>query len=178
MNIANIEVSGLQAIAGNHALIPAGIVGATVTFDFTDPRWEDLTKIAVFQGCVTRDVTMTGNVVVIPHETVAQVDCTLRVGIYGVDAQRNLVIPTLWATVGMTLEGTDPSGDEALDPTPSVWEQIAQRMTELEEHVSNVDGLSMAAKQCLIAVLQDGLFTADQSANIRTLAAELGISVQ
>ena len=40
MKIATIEVSGVRAAAGEHTMIPAGITGASVSFDFTDPRWE------------------------------------------------------------------------------------------------------------------------------------------
>lgn len=138
MNIATIAVSGVQAIAETYAVIPAGIVGATVTIRFTDQRWEGLTKIAVFQGCEARDVTITGETVVIPHETVARAEHTLRLGVYGVDTGNNLVIPTLWATVGVTRESADPSGDESLEATPAVWEQIAQRMTELEQEFTTL----------------------------------------
>lgn len=176
MNIATIAVSGVQAITENPAVIPAGIVGATVTVRFTDSRWEGLTKIAVFQGCEVRDVTMTGETVAIPHETVAQPDHTLRVGIYGVDTRQNLVIPTLWTTVGVTREAADPSGDESLEPTPAVWEQIAQRMTELEEAFRNLEGVSPAAKARLITILQTGLYAADPSGEIRELAELLELA--
>ena len=111
MNIATIAVSGVQAITETCAVIPAGIVGAGVAIRFTDSRWEGLTKIAVFRGCETRDVTITGETVVIPHETVAREDHTLELGIYGVDTRQNLVIPTLWTTVGVTRAAADPSGD-------------------------------------------------------------------
>ena len=176
MNIATIAVSGVQSITETCAVIPAGIVGATVTIRFTDPRWEGLTKIAVFQGCETRDVTMTGETVRIPHETVAQPDHTLRVGIYGVDTRQNLVIPTLWATVGVTREAADPSGDESLEPTPAVWEQIAQRMTELETEVKTLKEESQGVKAHLITILQSGLYAEDRSAEIQALAETLGIT--
>lgn len=176
MNIATIAVSGVQAITETCAVIPAGIVGATVTIRFTDPRWEGLTKIAVFQGCETRDVTMTGETVGIPHETVAQPDHTLRLGIYGVDTQQNLVIPTLWTTVGVTREAAEPSRDESLDPTPTVWEQLAYRMTELENQVKILQEKSLEANTRLITILQAGLYAEDQSQDIQALAETLGIT--
>lgn len=176
MNIANIEVSGVRALTRDHAIIPAGIVGATVNFTFTDPRWEELTKIAVFQGCTVRDAVMGDGPVVIPHETVAQPGCLLRVGVYGVDADRNLVIPTLWATVGMVRDGTDPSGDESVDPTLPVWAQLAQRVDEMETLVSQAGILSNAAKKCLLAILREGLYASDPSANIQRLEALLEIT--
>lgn len=172
MNIANIEVSGVRALTRDHAVIPAGIIGATVTFTFTDPRWEELTKIAVFQGCTARDAVMEDGPVVIPHETVAQPGCLLRVGVYGVDTDRNLVIPTLWATVGMVRDGTDPSGDESVDPTLPVWAQLVQRLEDLEASLTNAD---REARQCLITILQGAVYTSDQSANIRRLAVLLDV---
>lgn len=128
MKIATIEVSGVRAAAGEPTMIPAGIIGASVSFAFTDPRWDPLTKIAVFQGCVTRDVSLVGDAAVIPHETVAEEGCRLQVGVYGVDEKQNLVIPTLWATVGMVCSGADPSGDPSADPTLPVWAQLEDRM--------------------------------------------------
>lgn len=176
MNIATIAVSGVQAITETCAVIPAGIVGARVAVRFADPRWEGLTKIAVFRGCETRDVTITGETVVIPHETVAREDHTLQLGIYGVDTQQNLVIPTLWTTVGVTRAAADPSGDASVDPSPGVWEQIAQRMTELEEQVRTLETVSRDAKISLVTILQAGLYAEDLSAQIRELKVLLGIS--
>lgn len=175
MNIATIAVSGVQAITETCAVIPAGIVGARVAVRFADPRWEGLTKIAVFRGCETRDVTITGETVVIPHETVAREDHTLQLGIYGVDTQQNLVIPTLWTTVGVTRAAADPSGDASVDPSPGVWEQIAQRMTELENQFKTLEGLTPAAKAGLLAILQAGLYPEDPSAEIQVLAEALGV---
>ena len=112
----------------------------------------------------------------IPHETVAREDHTLELGIYGVDTRQNLVIPTLWTTVGVTRAAADPSGDTSVDPTPAVWEQIAQRMTELENQVKTLKGLSPAAKAGLITLLQAGLYPEDPSAEIRALAEALGVT--
>ena len=172
MNIASIEVSGVRALTRDHAVIPAGIVGATVSFTFTDPRWEALTKIAVFQGCTVRDVVMEAGPVVIPHETVAQPGCLLRVGVYGVDGDRKLVIPTLWATVGMIRDGADPSGDPSAEPTLPVWAQLSHRLDALEACITNTD---REAQQCLITILQGALYSTDQSANIRHLAELLNV---
>lgn len=133
MNIANIEVSGVQAAVREIVVIPAGIAGASVSFSFTDPRWDALTKTAVFQGCVTRDVVMDGDTVIIPHETVAEAGSELRVGIYGVDADKNLAIPTLWATIGSICSGADPSGDPSVDPTLPVWAELENRVEEMED---------------------------------------------
>lgn len=132
MNLATLEVSGVQARAGAYTRIPAGITGATVTVSFTDPRWEELSKTAVFQGCVTRDVLMEGSTVVVPQECVAQPGQLLRIGIYGTDGKKNLAIPTLWATIGTIQEAADPSGDPSVDPALPVWAQLQEEMEQLE----------------------------------------------
>lgn len=132
MNIATIKVSGVKAVTNDYPTIPAGIVGATVTFEFTDPAWDGLSKTAVFRGCVTRDVLMTGNVVRIPAETVAQACPFLFVGIYGTDAADNLVIPTLWLSLGTVRDAADPSGDPGTDPDLPIWAQLQDRVEALE----------------------------------------------
>lgn len=132
MNIATIKVSGVKAVTNNYPTIPAGIVGATVTFEFTDPAWDGLNKTAVFRGRVTRDVLMTGNVVRIPAETVAQACPFLFVGVYGTDAADNLVIPTLWLSLGTVRDAADPSGDPGTDPDLPVWAQLQDRVEALE----------------------------------------------
>lgn len=173
MNIAKIEVSGVRAVTRDPAVIPAGITGATVCFAFTDRRWDDLTKIVVFQGCVTLDAAIDSDCAVIPHETVAEAGHMLRVGVYGVDADRNLVIPTLWTTVGPIQESADPTGDTSVDPTLPVWAQLAQRVDEVETLVSHAGLLSDGAKQSLVAILRAGLYLQDQSAGIQQLEAML-----
>ena len=137
MNIATIEVSGTYARIGRYVTIPAGIVGATVDFRFTDDLWAGLQKTVVFRSSVTRDVLLTGTVAVIPHETVAKPGDTLYVGVYGVDAENNLVIPTLWTGIGGVRDAADPSGDPGTDPTLPVWALLDNRMTSLEENLND-----------------------------------------
>lgn len=147
MNIATIEVSGTYARIGRYVTIPAGIVGAEVDFRFTDDRWAGLQKTVVFRSSVTRDVLLDGTVAVIPHETVAKPGDTLYVGVYGVDAENNLVIPTLWTGVGGVRDAADPSGDPGTDPTLPVWAQLDNRMTSLEENLD--DAVEASIKEYL-----------------------------
>ena len=141
MNIATILVSGVHAHTRNPVIVPRGIVGAAVTFDFEDPQWEGLSKTAVFQGDVTRDVIVKGNTAIIPAETVANDGTTLKVGVYGVDDKNNLAIPTLWATIGKISSAADPSGDPGTEPGLPIWAQLADEVDKLKRTGSggNVD---------------------------------------
>ena len=132
MNIATIKVSGVKAVTNDYPTIPAGIVGATVTFEFTDPAWDGLSKTAVFRGCVTRDVLMTGNIVRIPAETVEREGPRLLVGVYGTDVASNIVIHTVWVNLGSVRSAADPSGDPGTDPDLPVWAQLQARVEALE----------------------------------------------
>lgn len=134
MNMATIEVSGVYAHARMYSTIPAGIVGADVIFEFIDPIWDKLTKTAVFQGAVTRDVILSGNTAVIPAETVEKAGHTLKVGVYGVDAENNLVIPTLWAAIGGIRDAADPSGDPGTNPELPIWAQLQKELEKLKEN--------------------------------------------
>ena len=140
MNLATVECSGVYARTMQYATIPAGIVGASVTFVFQDPVWDHLTKTAVFRGNVTRDVIVQNNTAMIPQETVATEGDTLLVGIYGVDTENNLVIPTIWTEIGWIHSAADPSGDPATDPDLPVWAQLTDEVENLKKNVSGVNG--------------------------------------
>ena len=144
MNLATIQVSGVQALVKKHEHIPAGVVGGTVTFEFTDPRWEGLSKTAVFRGCVTRDVIMEGNnTVVVPYETVECPGKKLMVGVFGVDADHNLQIPTLWAQLGTVRAAADPSGDPSTDPVLPVWAQLQEEIEEVKNSQSDSGSIDL-----------------------------------
>lgn len=148
MEIAKIKVNGVCAHAVYSKPIPAGITGATIALEYTDPQWEGLSKTVVFRGAQTKDVVNVGEVVTLPHEVVSQAGCAVRVGIYGVDGENNLIIPTLWAELGIVLPGTDPSGDVSTDPALPVWEQILAL-------VGDIRALSTEAKSSLVAAVNE-----------------------
>lgn len=53
MDLAKVQVSGIRARVAYCMGIPAGIVGAKVQFDYTDPLWDGLIKNVVFEGSKT-----------------------------------------------------------------------------------------------------------------------------
>ena len=124
MEIAKVNVSGARCTPESVGTITRGMVGATVSIEYTDPLWDDLTKTVVFKGVCTKDVLNAGSVVTVPAEVVATAGKPLFVGVYGVDADNNLVIPTLWAELGTIEGGASPSGDSTTESAPPVWAQI------------------------------------------------------
>lgn len=111
-----IEIYGCE-------LLTSGMTGLQIRFDFS-PEWDGLAKTAVFHGSgKQRDVLLTGDVCTVPWETLTDAGKSLTVGIYGTNGE-NVVIPTIYATIGIIKSGADPSGDPALPPSPSVVDQI------------------------------------------------------
>lgn len=93
-----------------------------VQFEFSED-WEGLTKTAVFEaGGESRSVLLDGSgLCAIPWEVLAVPKRELRAGVYGARGG-DMVLPTVWANLGVILEGAAPAG-ELYPPTPELWEQ-------------------------------------------------------
>lgn len=126
MESIQISVSGNLTSVISAAPVVAGTVGLTVQFSF-DPTWCALKKTAVFRvGSKILDVCNAGDIVTVPWELLQKPGCRLWAGVYGVDAEGSLQIPTVWADLGVIQPGADPSGDESADPALPVWEQVCR----------------------------------------------------
>lgn len=151
MEIARIDVTGVREMAIIYRPIPVGMIGGTVRFEYSDHLWDGLNKTVVFQaGDITKDVLNPGELVTIPPEITMQVRRNVLVGVYGTDAQQNLVIPTLWATIGRVHEATSPSGDTSTDDSLPVWAQ-------LQGMIGNLDELDTTAKNNLVAAINEAM---------------------
>ena len=134
MEIAKIKVSTVQAEVVSQQPVPAGIVGATIHVEYTDPIWDSLRRTVVFNGCTTKDVLSNETVITIPAEAVARPGTDLLVSFYGVGSGNTLVVPTLRASLGKIQPAADPSGDSSTKPTLPVWAQLQQEVAELREN--------------------------------------------
>lgn len=149
-----IDISGAVATIRKHEVLTKGRVGAQVLFLF-DEDWTGLTKMAVFrQGAVTKDCVINANKATVPWECLESVGIPVEIGVYGISSGGDIIIPTIWATTREVREGADPSGDESLNPTLEVWEQILALMGDLNElNTENKDTLVAAINEVLITAL-------------------------
>jgi hypothetical protein len=120
-----IDVTKNDAKVSYTEKLTSGTVGQKCQFNFSE-EWNDLTKIAVCVcGNVVKDVIVDElNTIEIPWEVLVKHGKYLDIGVYGTDGNGERAIPTIYATVGAVCKGADPSGDESVKPTPTVWEQV------------------------------------------------------
>ena len=150
MKIAEVRVSGCRCETVRLEPIPRGIVGAVVAVEYTDPAWDSLRKTVVFRGAATKDVLDAGNEIVIPAEVVSKAGGSLYMGVYGVDAENHVAIPTIWTELGVIQGAATPSGDASTAPSLPVWAQI-------QAMVGDLGTLDTEAKSDLVAAINEAL---------------------
>ena len=150
MKIAEVRVSGCRCETVRLEPIPRGIVGAVVAVEYTDPAWDSLRKTVVFRGAATKDVLDAGNEIVIPAEVVSRAGGSLYMGVYGVDAENHVAIPTIWTELGVIQGAATPSGDASTAPSLPVWAQI-------QAMVGDLGTLDTEAKSNLVAAINEAL---------------------
>ena len=120
-------------------MLTSGMVGAEVEFLFSD-EWAPLIKTAVFiagsQKRVVLEAAWRDNICTIPHECLAAPDVHLLVGVYGTNAGGSLVIPTVYADLGMIWTGADTDGETGAEASPELWAQL-QAQLDLKESTEN-----------------------------------------
>lgn len=124
------------------------MVGAEVEFCFSD-EWESLVKTAVFiageEKRVVIEAKWLDNICTIPHECLAEPDLHLLVGVYGAAADGSLVIPTVYADLGMIWVGTSPDAESGAEATPELWAQLQSQINLKESLANKVTSLSAAS---------------------------------
>ena len=78
-------------------------------------------------------------------------------GVYGVDAENHVAIPTIWAELGVIQGAATPSGDASTAPSLPVWAQI-------QAMVGDLGMLDTEAKSNLVAAINEALTTGGEIA--------------
>lgn len=153
-----ITSNGVCARAQRLEPLTSGMVGAKVAFALS-PDFDGLTVTAVFtNGAVTKDVLNPGDECFIPPEVLETAGKTVKVGIYAVRGSE-LVIPTVYAPIGVVLPGADPSGDTSTSAALPVWAQI-------EAMIGSLDDLTTESKNNLVDAINEAAQTGGGSASI------------
>lgn len=131
--------------------LTSGMVGQTIHFEYSHD-FDGLTLTAVFtDGKNTVNVVNPGNECIIPHEVLTTVGATVQVGIYATRGDE-LVIPTIYATIGVVLRGANPNEGSSGSPTIPMWSQI-------QEIIGDLNDLETEAKNNLVAAINEAAKT-------------------
>ena len=132
MDKIKIDVTGnIARVIEKPSRITSGTVGLPVEFTF-DSQWDGLTKIAVFRvGDIIKSVDLPEAETTVPWELLVSAGAWLSVGVYGVNEDGSVAIPTTWANVRAINEGATPDGDPTTDPTLPIWQTIMNKIEGL-----------------------------------------------
>ena len=135
--------------------LTSGMVGQPIHFEYSHD-FDGLALTAVFtDGKNTVNVVNPGSECVIPHEVLTTVGATVKVGIYATRGEE-LVIPTIYATIGVVLRGANPNEGSSGRPTIPMWSQI-------QEIIGDLNDLETEAKNNLVAAINEAAQTGGSS---------------
>lgn len=94
-----------------------------VRFEFSSD-WDGLEKTAVFQaGCMEKTVSLTGGACTVPAEVLSEPGgYYLLAGVCGKQGE-STVLPTIWANLGLILEGAVTGDAPEPSPPPEGWQE-------------------------------------------------------
>lgn len=108
-----------------------------VKIDFS-MEWDGLARMAVFSGSGKRVSILLdeSGECTIPWEVLISNGRILEAGVYGT-RDGEIVLPTVWANLGMILPGVSPGEAGSRPPTPDLWEQELARKGDLLQYTED-----------------------------------------
>ncbi|MEH2937962.1 hypothetical protein [Lawsonibacter sp. JLR.KK007] len=93
-----------------------------VRFEFSED-WDGLKQTAIFQaGCREKAVALAGGACTVPAELLSEPGCYLMAGVCGRYGE-STVLPTIWANLGLILEGAITGDAPEPVPPPESWQE-------------------------------------------------------
>ena len=131
-----------QATVSDRELLTSGSVGIGVHYTFSG-EWDGLTRVAVFRNDDDSesqiDIILTSsNECTIPWENLKHpdtIDTVVFAGVYGSDGNGDIVIPTIWVSLGTVVEGAVRGNASGAEPTPDMLAQLVNRLEADEEDI-------------------------------------------
>lgn len=119
-------------------LLTSGSEGITVDVEYSHD-FDGLQKAAVFtNGETSIDILNPSDSVTIPWEVLSKVGKRVKMGVYAYNTD-GIVIPTVYADLGIVQQGADPNLDENANPTLPVWAEIEEDIDELDSRVTELE---------------------------------------
>lgn len=154
-----VEIDKNKAWCRERGLLTTGSVGETVELDFSDD-WDGLEKFAVFRAYdVSEAAAISGDFIEIPARVLTKPDVQLLLGVYGINTEGTVIIPTVYVDLGTIRVGANLSGaDNYEEPPETLYAQIAER--------ANAAAASAAAAELSAAAAATGTPTGTLSFSV------------
>lgn len=135
-----LTATGRDARATPSEPITAGSVGLPVVLDLSSD-FDGLAVTVCFEaGEAKADVAYLGDPVTVPAQCLTVVGVVLRIGVYGALPNGTIVIPTVWAIVGLVRKGAMPSGVDPAQPEPDWTAQVLAAARDARATVERIAG--------------------------------------
>lgn len=126
-------VGNIAKVVSRPKRITAGTVGLPVHFTF-DEHWNGLRKTAVFHaGVITRIVEDLATETAVPSDVLRKAEEYFSIGVYGINADGSIAIPTIWADIGLIDLGVDIDGGAENGAPMPIWMQILDKAEYAED---------------------------------------------
>ena len=147
MEAIKIEVTGnIARVTQKPTKLTSGTVGLPVEFTF-DEQWDGLKKVAVFRaGDIKKTLDIPDGETTVPWEVMDQPKVWLSTGVYGINDDGTVVIPTIWANVSVIRSGVDLEGDDPTDPEAPIWKTLTE---SVEEAIDNANKAAEELREAL-----------------------------
>lgn len=157
MTILDVTKNNLEVLQREETITSGSVRVYPVQFKF-NADWDGLTKIATFRAggkAISTPLDET-DACTIPWEVLVKPGYILKVGVYGTQGT-TVVLPTIWADLNTIEDGAQP-GENAQEPTPSVYQQLVAQMEDV--------------RSATVAAANRAKIDADRAAQI---AVEIGV---
>lgn len=178
-----VEASKNKAWCPERELLTAGSVGVTVDLRFS-ADWDDLQVFGIFRAYnVSAAVAVTGDSVEIPASVLANPNVHLLLGLYGVAEDGTVVIPTLYADLGVVREAANLTGaDNYVPPDASLYAQVLKLAGDAQaaaneatsgEYAGTATFTINSAGKLVMSVTRDGSTSTSVIGDVSAYAAAL-----
>jgi len=146
-------------LRGRETLTSGSVNVYDVRFTFS-ADWDGLSRIAVFRAGTSGEPTAVkvdeNGGCVIPWEALTKKGVLLMAGVYGTGEGGEIVLPTVWASLGTIFEGAK-LGQNTQPPTPDLWQQeLAGKADGLDYTTDGELGLYAGKKLLSSVPIQGG----------------------
>lgn len=140
-----VVVEHKKAVVEEWEMLTSGSVGVKIQFEFSS-EWEGLIKTVCFKNdqAELTSLRLEDDSIEIPPETVAEPNTVLAVGVYGESADGQLVIPTVYASLGLVERGAKKTGRP---PMPRTRDWTTDIETEVKKAVKLAENVQRMADE-------------------------------